>query len=456
MLAATSISMVILSQAKSVGSDDSTLPDGVANELLELALAKKTAEVKAKVAEFSVAQCKAIVVAFKELFAKTEIERDDAFSDRESFRRQVGNLLHPSVPIGKEGDDTVVHTYGPVGDNNRKKYSHVDLIEMIDGVDFSRGSEVAGNRGYFLKGPAVALEAALVMFGQKFLCNRDYTLLSPPVFMRKDAMQKVAQLSQFADELYKVIGKASEVETDTAVDEKFLIATAEQPIAAYHAGERIHPKALPIKYAGTSECFRQEVGSHGRDTRGIFRVHQFKKVEQFVISDPAKSWDMFEDMIKHAEDFCKVIGLSYRVVNIASGDLNLAAAKKHDLEAWFPGQGTYRELVSCSNCTDYQSRRLEIKLGESKKLIGDKGEHVHMLNSTLCATTRYICCILESFQVGDFESGGGIVVPEALRDFMPEKYREFLPFVAPPPPDPELAKAVKDAKKARKVPAKEK
>lgn len=225
-----------------------------------------------------------------------------------------------------------------------------------------------------------------------------------------------------------------------------------------------------------SECFRQEVGSHGRDTRGIFRVHQFKKIEQFYITSPYnnESWKMMEEMIANAEDFTRSLGLSYQIVNIVSGALNLAASKKLDLEAWFPGQGKFRELVSCSNCTDYQARRLNVQLGGAKSVHNAAPEYVHMLNSTLCATTRMICCILETFQQGDFDpegkANGGVVVPEALRPFMPTRacvrlcvrvvgagphhlcvfcaeYRDFIPFVAPAPID-------EDAKKAEAAAAK--
>ncbi len=194
--------------------------------------------------------------------------------------------------------------------------------------------------------------------------------------------------------------------------------------------------SLPIRYAGISTCFRQEVGSHGRDTRGIFRVHQFEKIEQFCITEPGnnKSWEMLEEMIGNAEEFNKALGLPYRVITIVSGALNNAAAKKYDLEAWFPGSGAFRELVSCSNCTDYQSRRLRIRYGQTKKL-NEEAQFVHMLNATMCATTRTICAILENYQVED-----GIVVPEVLRSFMPEKYREKIPFVGKLPADSAAAK----------------
>eukprot|EP00039_Didymoeca_costata_P011741 m.166232 g.166232 ORF g.166232 m.166232 type:complete len:510 (-) comp15274_c0_seq1:4328-5857(-) len=438
-------------KAKDKGSDDATVPEGAAEELLQHALNKLSgAELKEKIKVFSVAQIKALVLQLKKLSVQNETDKATALDARDSLRRQVGNLLHESVPVFEDEKHNIIErTIGPVGDDNRKKYSHVDLVYMIDGVDYTRGVSVSGGRGYFFKGPGVALEQALVQYALEFLGERGSTLLSPPVFMKREVMSEVAQLSQFSEELYKVVGKRSEVETDDAVEEKFLIATAEQPIAAFHRKERLHADQLPIKYAGISECFRQEVGSSGRDTRGIFRVHQFKKIEQFAITDPSKSWDMFYEMFANSEEFCKSIGLSYQVVNIVSGDLNLAAAKKFDLEAWFPGQGEFRELVSCSNCTDYQSRRLEIKVG-TKKLLDKKNEFVHMLNSTLCATTRTVCCILESFQVGDFESGGGVVVPEVLRKYMPPRYKTFLPFVQAAPVDEEEANKGKKGKKTKK------
>ena len=200
--------------------------------------------------------------------------------------------------------------------------------------------------------------------------QKDFTPLYTPFFMKKEVMQEVAQLSQFDEELYKVSGKGSENIEDKSVDEKYLIATSEQPIAAFHRDEWINEKNLPIKYAGISSCFRQEVGSHGRDSKGIFRVHQFEKVEQFVITSPhdGKSWEALDEMIANSEEFCKLLEIPYRVVAICSGALNNAAAKKLDLEAWFPGSGAFRELVSCSNCLDYQARRLRVRYGQTKKM----------------------------------------------------------------------------------------
>jgi seryl-tRNA synthetase len=197
----------------------------------------------------------------------------------------------------------------------------------------------------------------------------------------------------------------------------YLIATSEQPISALHRNEWLEQTDLPLRYAGSSSCFRKEAGAHGKDVWGIFRVHQFEKIEQFCITTPEKSWEMHEEMIKIAENFYQNLELPYRVVNIVSGELNDAAAKKYDLEAWFPGYDAWRELVSCSNCTDFQSRGLEVRLQMNNK----EKVYVHMLNATLCATERTMCCILENYQTPE-----GVRVPTVLQPFMGGK--DFLPY----------------------------
>jgi len=318
---------------------------------------------------------------------------------------------------------------------------------MIDGMNGEKGAVVSGGRGYFLTGAAVFLEQALIQLALHILHDKDYTPLYTPFFMRKEVMQEVAQLSQFDDELYKVVGKGSEKADENApADEKYLIATSEQPIAAYHRDEWLPEASLPIKYAGLSTCFRQEVGSHGRDTRGIFRVHQFEKVEQFVLTSPHdnKSWEMMDEMIGNAESFYQILGIPYRVVNIVSGALNHAAAKKLDLEAWFCGSGAFRELVSCSNCLEYQARRLLVRYGQTKKMNANV-DYVHMLNATMCATTRVICAILETHQTET-----GVKVPECLKMYMPAKYRDEIPFVKPAPIDLEVAAAATKKSKGGK------
>jgi len=365
---------------------------------------------------------------------------------RDEVLKEMSNWLHPSVPISndEDKDNRTERTWGDV--TVRTKYSHVDLIHMIGGVDTERGTVTSGGRGYYLLGPAVFLQQGLIQLALQTLYKEGYTPLYTPFFMKKEVMQEVAQLSQFDDELYKVVGKGSENVEDKTVSEKYLIATSEQPIAAYHRDEWISEKQLPIKYAGVSSCFRQEVGSHGRDTRGIFRVHQFEKVEQFVITSPHddESWKMMDEMINNAETFCKLLNIPYRIVCIVSGALNNAAAKKLDLEAWFPGSGAFRELVSCSNCLDYQARRLRVRYGQTKKMNAST-EYCHMLNATMCAVTRVICVLLEMNQTET-----GIKVPEALKLYMPEKYREEIPFVAAAPIDEAETKKAKKQKEGQK------
>ena len=330
----------------------------------------------------------------------------------------IGNIVHSSVPISdNEDNNVVVRTVGELRKpkEGEKLYNHVDLVQLLDIVELERGTAVAGNRGYYLTKEGVLLNQALINYGLQFACKRGYAPVHTPFFMNKPVMAQCAQLSQFDEELYKVTGEG---------DDKYLIATAEQTLCAMHRGEWFDKTQLPIKYIGYSTCFRKEAGSHGRDTLGIFRVHQFEKVEQFVLTSPHddESWKMLDQMIANSEDFYQSLGLSYQVVNIVSGELNNAAAKKYDLEAWFPASATFRELVSCSNCTDYQSRRLDIRL-RSSKVPGEevKKEYVHLLNSTLSATERTLCCLLENWQ-----EEGGVRVPPVLQPYM--MGLEFIPF----------------------------
>ncbi|KAI0129268.1 seryl-tRNA synthetase [Hypoxylon sp. NC0597] len=351
----------------------------------------------------------------------------------------VGNIVHDSVPVSDNEDNNVVQrTWAPEGVKVEKKdvLSHHEVLLRLDGYDPDRGVKVVGHRGYFLRQWGVFLNQALINYGLEFLSSKGFTPLQTPQFMLKDYMAKTAQLEQFDEELYKVID-------GEAQNDKYLIATSEQPISAFHADEWIVAKDLPIKYAGFSTCYRREAGSHGRDAWGIFRVHQFEKVEQFVLTDPEKSWEMFEEMFATSEEFYKSLGLPYQVVAIVSGALNNAAAKKFDLEAWFPFQGEYKELVSCSNCTDYQSRALEIRFG-TKAQTETKKKYVHCLNSTLCATERALCCILENYQTED-----GLRVPEPLRKYIPGA-PEFIPFTKELPKDTTSAKAKAKADKGAK------
>ncbi|KAK4595929.1 hypothetical protein RGQ29_014141 [Quercus rubra] len=356
----------------------------------------------------------------KKSAAEKEAEVREVFQQLNSKLLLIGNLVHDSVPVDNdEANNKVVRSWGEKRLEPKLK-NHVDLVELLGIADLKKGADIAGGRGFYLKGDGVRLNQALINFGLDFLEKRGYTLLQTPFFMRKEVMAKCAQLAQFDEELYKVTGEG---------DDKYLIATAEQPLCAYHLEDWIHPSELPIRYAGYSSCFRKEAGAHGRDTLGIFRVHQFEKVEQFCITSPDnnESWDMHEEMIKNSEDFYKMLNLPYQVVSIVSGALNDAASKKYDLEAWFPASQAYRELVSCSNCTDYQARRMETRYGQKKSNEQTK-KYVHLLNSTLTATERTMCCILENYQRED-----GVEIPEALREFMGGK--TFLPFKIRPAPE---------------------
>ncbi|KAK3378177.1 hypothetical protein B0H63DRAFT_479087 [Podospora didyma] len=344
--------------------------------------------------------------------------------------KTIGNLVHESVPVSNnEDNNTIERTWAPEGVafEKRECLSHHEVLSRLEGYDPERGVKVVGHRGYFLKGWGVFLNQALVNYGLEFLSNREYTPLQTPQLMLREQMAKTAQLSQFDEELYKVSGDGD--------SDKYLIATSEQPISAFHSDEWLQPGELPLKYAGYSTCFRKEAGAHGRDVWGIFRVHEFTKVEQFCVTEPEKSWEMFDHMITNSEEFYKSLGIPYRVVAIVSGALNNAAAKKLDLEAWFPHQGEFKELVSCSNCTDYQSRDLEIRYGP-KKQTDIKKTYVHCLNSTLTATTRTICAILENFQTEE-----GINIPEPLQKYLPGA-PAFIPF----PPKKETTKESKEGK----------
>ena len=375
--------------------------------------------------------------------------------ERDTLLNQIGNIVDPEVPISQDEDeDNVVVSLYPepleaenAGDKPllpspiskltytlppTKPLTHDDLLWRIDGYEPMRGQAVAGHRGYFLKNAGVLLNQALINYSIAFLRKRGYQVLQPPYMMNKDVMAGIAQLEDFDEQLYKVSGKTDDPEGSS---EKYLIATSEQPICGYHKNEWIDDKQLPFRYAGISTCFRKEAGSSGRDIRGIFRVHQFEKIEQFCVvkDDFEESAKEQTRMIDAAKEFYESLGFPFRVVCIVSGALNDAAVKKYDLEAWFPGQQAYRELVSCSNCTDFQARGVGARCGQKKtgggggakltkeEMLKETASYVHFLNSTLCATGRGICCLLENYQ-----EENGVRVPEVLVPFMGGI--DFLPF----------------------------
>lgn len=341
----------------------------------------------------------------KEKIDELEKLRVEYLEQREKYRYMVGNILHESVPIGEtEEENEIVKTVGNLPKFDFQPLSHVDLISKIDGVDTKKASEIVGSRFYYLKGDLVLLNLALIKFALEKLISKNYIPMWTPFFTKHEVMKAAAELADFEEQLYKIQD-----------EDLYMIATSEQTLAAYHYNEIIEPERLPLKYVGISSCFRREAGSHGKDTLGIFRVHRFEKVEQFIFCKPADSWKYYEELITNAEELYKELKIPYRIGNVASGELNDNAAKKYDLEAWFPASETYRELVSCSNCLDYQARKLKIRMGK----VGTQQakEILHTLNSTAIATERTICCILENYQKKDHS----IRIPDVLREYMNDR-----------------------------------
>jgi seryl-tRNA synthetase len=318
------------------------------------------------------------------------------------YLMRLPNLLHETVPLGKDESDNVeIRKWGNIPKFAFQVKDHMDLGLSLDVVDVERAGKIAGARFFYLRGDAVLLDMALVNFALEEIGKKGYTLIEPPFLMRRKAYEGVVALSDFEDVLYRVEG-----------EDLYLIATSEHPMAAMFMDEVLKAEDLPLKLVGVSTNFRKEAGAHGKDTRGIFRTHQFNKVEQFVFSRPEDSWVIHEELIRNAEELVQKLGLPYRVVSVCTGDMGTVAAKRYDVEVWMPAQNAYREVISCSNDTDYQARRLNIRYRE-KEGAAPK-EFVHTLNSTALATGRTIVAIIENYQQKD----GSVIVPEALRKYM--------------------------------------
>jgi seryl-tRNA synthetase len=318
------------------------------------------------------------------------------------YLMRLPNLLHETVPFGTgDADNVEVKKWGKINKFTFTPKSHIDLALNLDIVDVERAGKVAGARFFYFKGLGVMLDYALMHFAMETLANKGYTLIEPPYLMKREPYEGVTSMGDFADVLYKIEN-----------EDLYLIATSEHPMAAMYMGEVLKQDSLPLKVAGVSACFRKEAGAHGKDTRGIFRTHQFNKIEQFIFCTPEDSWAMHEELLRNAEELFQKLEIPYRVVSVCTGDIGTVAAKKYDIEAWMPAQGTYREVVSCSNCTDYQARRLGIRYRE-KEGAPPMG-CLHTLNSTAVATGRTIVAIMENYQKED----GSIVVPKVLRKYM--------------------------------------
>lgn len=317
---------------------------------------------------------------------------------------RLPNLLHESVPEGKDENDNVeVKRWGTPTKFGFPAKGHIDLGLNLGIIDIERAGKVAGARFFYLKKEAVFLDQAIISYALEEMNKKGYTPIEPPFLIRRKPYEGVVALGDFEDVLYKIEN-----------EDLYLIATAEHPLASMYMDEVLAAEDLPLKLAGFSTNFRKEAGAHGKDTRGIFRTHQFNKIEQFVFCKPEDSWKIHEELLSNAEEIVQKLNIPYRVVNVCTGDIGTVAAKKYDIEAWMPAQSAYREIVSCSNCTDYQSRRLNIKFRE-KEGEAPKG-FVHTLNSTALATGRTIVAILENYQHKD----GSVAIPEVLKKYMGE------------------------------------
>jgi seryl-tRNA synthetase len=335
------------------------------------------------------------------LLDQTESEAIQIEGKFNQLMMTLPNLLNEMVPVGKdEHDNMIVSQNGSITRPNFSPKDHIDIATTLDLVDLDRAAKVSGARFYFLKNELVKLNQALVNFALDFLSEHNYTLIQPPYMIRKEPMVGSIILNDFEDVIYKI-----------EEEDLYMIGTSEHAIASMHMDEILEGMKLPIKYAGFSSCFRKEAGAHGRDMKGIFRVHQFEKVEQFIYCRPDESWREHERMLALSEEFFKQLGIPYRVMLLCSGDTGKISAKTYDIEGWMAGQNAYREIVSCSNCLDYQARRLGIRFRDKTN---EETRLVHTLNSTLVATERTMVAILETFQT----SKGTVEIPKVLQKYM--------------------------------------
>ena len=330
-----------------------------------------------------------------------EFEQKDIEKEYARLVYTIPNLIHESVPRGlDETANKEIRKWGDIPKFDFQIQDHVDLSDNLDLVDLERAAKVSGARFYYLRNELVTLNQALINFALDFLVEKNYSLVQPPYLINRKSMEGAIIAEDFEDVIYEIKG-----------EDLYLIGTSEHAMAAMHSGEIIEGKILPIRYAGISTCFRKEAGAHGKDQKGIFRVHQFEKVEQFIFSRPEESWNEHERMIQIAEEFYQKLEIPHKVMLLSSGDMGKISAKTYDIEAWMAGQNAYREIVSCSNCLDYQARRLKIRFRDKTN---EDTQYLHTLNSTLVATSRVLVSILENFQTKD----GHINVPKALQRYI--------------------------------------
>ncbi len=324
-------------------------------------------------------------------------DRDAAEAKTNELMASFANIVDENAPVGGEEDFKVIETIGKPRDFNAEGFApkdHIELGELLGAIDIERGAKVSGSRFYYLTGVGALLELALVRMAMEFATKAGFTAVIPPSLVRPQAMEGTGFLGQAAVDVYHL-----------PADDLYLVGTSEVPLAAFHMDEILDGRDLPLRYAGFSPCFRREAGSHGKDTKGIIRVHWFDKVELFAFCDPKDAAAEHEKFLAFEKEFLTALELPFRVLDIATGDLGMSAIRKFDCEAWIPSQDTYREVTSTSNCTTFQSRRLRIR---SK--VSESAEYVATLNGTLMASTRTIVAILENHQQAD----GSVKIPAAL------------------------------------------
>jgi seryl-tRNA synthetase len=336
----------------------------------------------------------------KEL-SNLEVSQEENEKKYKHLALTIPNLVHQSVPIGKDSSaNKEIKSWGEIPKFDFKINDHIDISEKLDLVDLERAAKVAGARFYYLKNDLVRLNQVLIHYALDFLAEKNYSLIQPPYMINHQSMEGAVITDDFEEVIYKIEG-----------EDLYMIGTSEHAMAAMHSDEIIEGKELPLRYAGVSPCFRKEAGAHGRDQKGIFRVHQFDKIEQFVFARPEDSWKEHERMLEIVEEFYQNLEIPYRVMLLSSGDMGKISAKTYDIEAWMSGQNAYREIVSCSNCLDFQARRLKIRYRDKTN---EETKYVHTLNSTLIATTRVLVSIMENFQNKD----GHITIPKVLQKYM--------------------------------------
>lgn len=331
--------------------------------------------------------------------------QDEAKEETQALLRKLGNLVHPDVPVGGEEDFTVLETHGTIRDFAAEGFEpkdHLEIGELLGAIDVERGAKVSGSRFYYLTGVGALLELALVNAAIAQATAAGFTPMLTPALVRPRAMEGTGFLGQAAENVYHL-----------EKDDYYLVGTSEVPLAAYHMDEIVDGAKLPLRYAGFSPCFRREAGTYGKDTRGIFRVHQFDKVEMFSYVAPGDAQAEHQRLLDWEKQWLTGLELPFQVIDVATGDLGASASRKFDCEAWIPTQGKYRELTSASNCDEFQARRLSVRMRET--VDGkQKVSPLATLNGTLCAVPRTIVAIFENHQQAD----GSVRVPEVLRPYL--------------------------------------